>query len=191
MYLSDFTATQQTVAANPACDIVQVGGALRPNDGAFTFNEDFNGKCTAVLDPVLSDLVNYYTSQGFYDDYFDDRRATISDQSCPPFDSKLVASEISFQLAAGIFEVYGFAALFAFVFLAVSVAMSYFRNRPVTGADSRGGLGGEINGADPEPNRTDYIPSQSDNEYFKSSATSAPTGTTRQQKPPSSIELTY
>ena len=130
---------QRVAIDNPACDIVQVGTTLRPNDGSYAFDLDYNTKCTAIIEPVFSSLLNSIVADGVYDEYFDYRVSQTSGIWCPAFDTTLKPSQITFQLVAGVFIMYGFMCMFAFSFLGISMTVSYVKSqhkKPVDNADT-------------------------------------------------------
>ena len=120
---------QRVAVDNPACDIVQVGSSLRPNDGSFSYDLDYNTKCTFMIDDVFSTLLNAIVADGVYDLYFDYRISQTSGIWCPPFDSALYPSQITFNLVSGAFIMYGFMCLFAFCILCFSIVISIVKSK--------------------------------------------------------------
>lgn len=144
LYKTDWQAVLGTSAANPACDLVQVGESLRPFDGSFAYNQDYSAKCTALVDTVFSSVLNGMVSDGTYDNLLQQRVAATSDETCLAFSPTAGASQLSFSLLAGIFTVFGAGLALAVVVLAVSMTSAAVRRRGACRGAKYRPTGGDI-----------------------------------------------
>ena len=116
---NDWEINQINAAANPNCNLVQVGQNIRAIDAGWPYLVDYNRNCTSLVEAAVSEAIVSMTLDGTLDTLFYDHVSAAASIDCSGATTDNPQSaQLTEVTMAGVFLIYC-----AFVFLAVTAML--------------------------------------------------------------------
>jgi len=96
----------ESVASNPSCNYVQVGGVIRIVNGAWPYKVDYNDKCTSFVNDVFTAILVDMYSSGAIDSIYEEAVTKSFNVTCsfePPEEKK---ASLRYENVGGVFIIY-------------------------------------------------------------------------------------